>query len=100
MPSDDITQLELCTRFISLAQVGNVKKQKYIYALSLKPVEKMRVIELIQKTTNEIVCPFANLNYKINGSKVNIKRNILYVLIVFYNFIIIFFLVREQSIFL
>ncbi|TMW45291.1 hypothetical protein DOY81_009632 [Sarcophaga bullata] len=69
MPSDDITQLELCTRFISLAQVGNVKKEKYIYALSLKPVEKMRVIELIQKTTNEIVCPFANLNYKTNGPK-------------------------------
>lgn len=73
MPSDEITQLELCTRFISLAEVGNVKKEKYIYALSLKPVEKMRIIELIQKTTNEILCPFASLNYNIKGSKVNIK---------------------------
>lgn len=63
IPSDQLTQLELCTRFISLAEVGNVAKEKYIYALSLTPVEKMRVLELIQKTTNETKCPFIGMNF-------------------------------------
>lgn len=63
IPSDHLTQLELCTRFISLAEVGNVAKEKYIYALSLTPVEKMRVLELIQKTTNETKCPFIGMNF-------------------------------------
>ncbi|XP_053962313.1 CWF19-like protein 1 homolog [Anastrepha ludens] len=63
IPSDQLTQLELCTRFISLADVGNANKEKYIYALSLTPVEKMRVLELIQKTTNETKCPFVGINF-------------------------------------
>ncbi|XP_004522648.1 CWF19-like protein 1 homolog [Ceratitis capitata] len=63
IPADQLTQLELCTRFISLADVGNAAKEKYIYALSLTPVEKMRVLELIQKTTNEIKCPFVGMNF-------------------------------------
>ncbi|XP_054088915.1 CWF19-like protein 1 homolog [Zeugodacus cucurbitae] len=62
IPSDQLTPLELCTRFISLAEVGNTAKEKYIYALSLTPVEKMRVLELIQKTTNETKCPFIGIN--------------------------------------
>ncbi|XP_013105082.2 CWF19-like protein 1 homolog [Stomoxys calcitrans] len=64
LKSDQITQLELCTRFISLADVGNSNKHKYIYALSLTPVEKMRVLELIQKTTNETKCPFSDIDFK------------------------------------
>lgn len=53
--------------------MGNAKKEKYIYALSLMPVEKMRVLELIQKTTNETKCPFADLNFsdmKLKGQAV------------------------------
>ncbi|XP_067634021.1 CWF19-like protein 1 homolog [Eurosta solidaginis] len=64
IPSDKLTQLELCTRFIALADVGNEAKEKYIYALSLTPVEKMRVLDLIQKTTNEIKCPFIGTNFR------------------------------------
>ncbi|XP_023292578.2 CWF19-like protein 1 homolog [Lucilia cuprina] len=63
LASDQTTQLELCTRFISLAEVGNTNKDKYIYALSLTPVEKMRVVDLIQKTTNEIKCPFGDIRF-------------------------------------
>ncbi|KAH8316447.1 hypothetical protein KR067_008266, partial [Drosophila pandora] len=62
MPKDETTQFELCTRFISLADVGNAAKAKYIYALSLKPVDKSRLLDLVQKTTNEIPCPFIGLD--------------------------------------
>ncbi|EDV56492.1 CWF19-like protein 1 homolog isoform X1 [Drosophila erecta] len=62
MPKDETTQFELCTRFISLADVGNAEKAKYIYALSLKPVDKSRLLDLVQKTTNEIQCPFIGLD--------------------------------------
>ncbi|KAH8336930.1 hypothetical protein KR059_008551, partial [Drosophila kikkawai] len=62
MPKDETTQFELCTRFISLADVGNANKAKYIYALSLKPVDKSRLLDLVQKTTNEIPCPFIGLD--------------------------------------
>ncbi|BFG05225.1 CWF19-like protein 1 homolog [Drosophila madeirensis] len=62
MPKDETTQFELCTRFISLADVGNAEKAKYIYALTLKPVDKSRLLDLVQKTTNEIPCPFAGLD--------------------------------------
>lgn len=61
MPKDETTQFELCTRFISLADVGNAEKAKYIYALSVKPVDKARLLDLVQKTTNEIPCPFIGL---------------------------------------
>ncbi|EDW02397.1 CWF19-like protein 1 homolog [Drosophila grimshawi] len=62
IPKDETTQFELCTRFISLADVGNLEKSKYIYALSLKPVDKARLLDLVQKTTNEIPCPFIGLD--------------------------------------
>ena len=61
--SDCTTQLELATRFIALAEVGNSKKDKYIYALNIASVEKMRLIDLVQKTTNEIPCPFDQLDF-------------------------------------
>ncbi|KAH8407462.1 hypothetical protein KR222_001468, partial [Zaprionus bogoriensis] len=62
IPKDETTQFELCTRFISLADVGNAAKAKYIYALSLKPVDKARLLDLVQKTTNEIACPYISLD--------------------------------------
>ncbi|XP_033253451.1 CWF19-like protein 1 homolog [Drosophila miranda] len=40
-----------------------VKRQNiYIYALSLKPVDKSRLLDLVQKTANEIPCPYAGLD--------------------------------------
>lgn len=50
--------MEIVTRFISLARVGNPKKEKWIYALSLTPLDKMKIGELLQKTTDEMTCPF------------------------------------------
>lgn len=56
------TQLELATRFIALSTVGNGAKAKYVYALSIAPVDKMRLMDLIQKTTDETPCPYDSLN--------------------------------------
>ncbi|KAJ8925700.1 hypothetical protein NQ315_009547 [Exocentrus adspersus] len=56
---DHDTTLESVTRFIGLARVGNPKKDKWIYALSLTPLDKMKVSELFQKTTDETPCPFS-----------------------------------------
>lgn len=55
-------QYELATRFIALASVGNDAKKKWIYAFNVVPVDKMRVTDLIQKTTNEIPCPYDSMN--------------------------------------
>ncbi|XP_068145892.1 CWF19-like protein 1 homolog [Drosophila tropicalis] len=75
MPKDETTQFELCTRFISLAEVGNAEKAKYIYALSLKPVDKSRLLDLVQKTTNEIECPFIGLDLIGSISKNETSEN-------------------------
>lgn len=68
--ADNNTQLELSTRFIALANVGNSTKSKYIYALNVTPIEKMRVMDLIQKTTDEIPCPYNEVDFNelISGS--------------------------------
>ncbi|XP_058826672.1 CWF19-like protein 1 homolog [Topomyia yanbarensis] len=60
---DKNTQMELATRFIALAEFGNQNKKKHIYALNVTPVDKMRIIELIQKTTDEIVSPYASMDF-------------------------------------
>ncbi|KAJ8980670.1 hypothetical protein NQ317_013282 [Molorchus minor] len=55
---DHDTTMELATRFIGLARVGNQNKDKWIYALSLTPLDKMKLSDLLQKTTDETPCPF------------------------------------------
>ena len=52
------TTLSIVTRFLGLARVGNPNKDKWLYALSLSPLDKMRVGELLQKTTDETECPY------------------------------------------
>ncbi|KAK9884169.1 hypothetical protein WA026_005125 [Henosepilachna vigintioctopunctata] len=55
---DHDSTVEISSRFLGLARVNNPKKEKWIYALSLTPLEKMKISELIQKTTDETACPF------------------------------------------
>lgn len=55
---DHDTTMENVTRFIGLARVGNPNKDKWIYALSLTPLGKMKMADLLQKTTDETPCPF------------------------------------------
>lgn len=64
------SQFELATRFIALASVGNVAKHKFIYALNVTAVEKMRLTDLIQKTTNEIPCPYDTMKFSVAGIQV------------------------------
>ncbi|XP_066249101.1 CWF19-like protein 1 [Euwallacea similis] len=52
------TTMETVTRFIGLARVGNPKKDKWIYALNVTPMDKMKIADLVQKTTDETPCPF------------------------------------------
>lgn len=59
----------MATRFIALASVGNAAKEKFIYALNITAVDKMRVTDLIQKTTNEIPCPYDSMKFAIGGVK-------------------------------
>ena len=56
------TQLELATRFVSLANVANVQKDRFIYAVSVTPIDNMRITDLIEKTTDEIDCPYNKVN--------------------------------------
>ncbi|XP_050296016.1 CWF19-like protein 1 homolog isoform X2 [Anthonomus grandis grandis] len=56
--NDNDSTLETVTRFIGLARVGNPNKDKWIYALNVTPLDKMKIAELIQKTTDETPCPF------------------------------------------
>lgn len=64
-PKDHTTQLDLSTRLMILAKIGNSSKEKYVYAASVQPVEKMRVMDLLQKTTDETICPYLKLNFSI-----------------------------------
>lgn len=59
---------ESVTRFIGLARVGNPNKDKWLYALNLTPVDKLKVSEIYQKTTDETSCPYNldELNSKCN----------------------------------
>lgn len=55
---DNDTTMETVTRFLGLARVGNPEKAKWIYALSLTPIDKMKIADLMQKTIDETPCPF------------------------------------------
>lgn len=55
------TSIETATRFISLAAVPNAAKAKYLYALNICSVDKMRILDIIQKTTNETPSPYIGM---------------------------------------
>ncbi|KAK3914063.1 CWF19-like protein 1 [Frankliniella fusca] len=54
------------TRFVALASVGNSSKEKWLYALSIVPMEHMRASELYQGTTDETTSPFPGLAHLPN----------------------------------
>ena len=72
--SDD-APLSAATRFVGLARVGNPKKEKWIYALNLQPIDKMNISKLIQRTTDETECPYDVLTLDKEG-KCQLLRNI------------------------
>ncbi|KRT83265.1 hypothetical protein AMK59_3916 [Oryctes borbonicus] len=52
------TPMQAVTRFIALARVGNPQKDKWIYAMNLTPIDKMKMNDILQKTTDETECPY------------------------------------------
>lgn len=73
-PVGNDSSLEIATRFLGLARVGNANKDKWIYAVSLTPIDRMPIKELMQRTTDETQCPF-NLNELENILFKNKKRS-------------------------
>lgn len=69
VPRDDTTMLELATRLIVMASVSNTKKAKYVYAANLLPVEKMRMMDLLQKTTDETECPYLKIQFSVEKGR-------------------------------
>lgn len=73
------------TRAIALANVGNDKKEKWLYALNLIPLKYMKDMELNQMTTDTTECPYSfettektqqffyDMDYK-KGNDRNFKR--------------------------
>ncbi|XP_058788550.1 CWF19-like protein 1 [Phymastichus coffea] len=61
--------IDIATRFIGLAKVGNAEKKKYLYALNLTPVNNIRMSELIQKTTDETPSPYPRFMLQTNPNK-------------------------------
>lgn len=65
---------EIATRFIGVAPVANRGKEKWMYACILQSINKMRMMDLLQGTTDETQCPydFQLLDQKTPGAaKVN-----------------------------
>ncbi|XP_046435510.1 CWF19-like protein 1 [Neodiprion fabricii] len=50
--------IEIASRFIGLASVGNTQKKKWLYALNLTPVDRTRLCDLALGTTDETQSPY------------------------------------------
>lgn len=75
---DNDSTMETVTRFIGLARVGNAEKAKWIYALNLTPIDKMRVSELMQKTIDETPCPFNFMELESKSKVFNAYTKVLF----------------------
>ncbi|XP_067003208.2 CWF19-like protein 1 [Anabrus simplex] len=49
---------EHATRFIALAKVGNPNKEKWLYAFSIDPIDRMKASILYQPTTDQTYIPY------------------------------------------
>ncbi|KAL7295493.1 hypothetical protein TKK_0011141 [Trichogramma kaykai] len=50
--------INIATRFIALATIGNQDKKKWIFAFNLTPVDKFKTSDLMMKTTDETPSPY------------------------------------------
>ncbi|XP_075215948.1 CWF19-like protein 1 isoform X2 [Lycorma delicatula] len=59
-----------CSRFIALAPVGNKENKKWLLALSVSPIDKMKTTELYQPTTDQTAIPYCGsaLSARCNDS--------------------------------
>lgn len=72
IPSDEKTNLDLVSRFIALAAIKPSSQSAFFKGLSLTPVYRMRLTDLLQKTTDETVCPYTRADKYIQSQPVSI----------------------------
>ncbi|CAO1299250.1 unnamed protein product [Diamesa hyperborea] len=63
-PAHSSDSVELVSRFIGLAKQGNAKKGKFLYAFNAQPLNTMRLTDLMQKSIDEIECPYLVMNFQ------------------------------------
>lgn len=62
-PAQNVRSVEPVSRFIALAKQNNKTKSKFLYALNIQPLATMRLTDLMQKSTDEIECPYLSINF-------------------------------------
>lgn len=68
-PAQNIRSIEPVSRFIALAKQNNPSKAKFLYALNVAPLSTMRLTDLMQKSTDEIECPYIAIDYSEIGTQ-------------------------------
>ncbi|KAG5679049.1 hypothetical protein PVAND_008646 [Polypedilum vanderplanki] len=76
-PAINARSIEPVSRFIALAKVNNTSKSKFLYALNITPLSMMRLTDLMLKSTDEIECPYLNIDFsnEIKEDKQEIASN-------------------------
>lgn len=62
-PAQNCRSIEAVSRFIALAKQNNTTKSKFLYALNVAPLATMRLTDLMQKSTDEIECPYIAIDF-------------------------------------
>ena len=61
------------TRFIGLAEVGNLEKKKWVYAFNIVPMTSMAATELSAQPENATECPFKAKDVELPVEKAQIN---------------------------
>lgn len=70
-PSQGGRSIDSVSRFIALAKQNNTTKSKFLYALNVAPVSVMRLTDLVQRSTDEIECPYIKIDFSEFGANTN-----------------------------
>lgn len=70
-PAQNFQSIEAVSRFIALAKQNNTTKSKFLYALNAAPLSTMRLTDLMQKSTDEIECPYVAIDFSDVAGQAN-----------------------------
>lgn len=71
IPAQNSSSIEVVSRFIALAKQNNTTKSKFLYALNVAPLSTMRLTDLMQKSTDEVECPYISMDFSDISSQAN-----------------------------
>ncbi|KAK0089641.1 hypothetical protein PV325_006351 [Microctonus aethiopoides] len=71
----DGDNIQIASRFMALARVGNSSKDKWLYALNLTPVDRTRLMDLATRTTDETPSPYPAWTLNSEPSAGNMKND-------------------------